>query len=365
MVRHFARLGCALLISAAMTGLSETGLEGQIVANNPYHADYDWAKLPEGLTIGVASGVFPDPDGQHLWVLSRCGANHCALVPEIDPILKFDMDGNLVDKFGAGLFSWPHGFFLDHEGFLWVTEGAPVGDARAVEGMRLGMGHQVFKLNQSGEVVMALGESGVAGDDETHFNGPSDVMVAPSGDIWITDGHRGGNNRLVKFSADGTFLLQVGGGVESVSGDPGSFNDPHGITMDREGRVVVADRGNNRVQVFDQEGNLLKVWTQMGRPSTVFVDRNNMLYAGDGMSNEQWNPGWERGIHIAPASSGWVSAFIPDREVPVGTGVEFLGVDFNGNIYSGEVGRQRLVKYIPVRPAIRRDPALGSTGDNP
>lgn len=354
-----ARLGAVSLLAATSLAAWQTiGLEGQIVANNPYHAQYDWAKMPDGLAIGVASGVFPDPDGEHLWVLSRCGANHCALVPEVDPILKFDMEGNLVDKFGAGLFSWPHGFFLDHEGFLWVTEGAPVGDARAVEGMRLGMGHQVFKLNQRGEVVMALGEAGVAGDDERHFNGPSDVMVTPSGDIWITDGHRGGNNRLVKFSSEGRFLLQVGGGVGSLSGDPGKFNDPHGITMDLDGRVVVADRGNNRVQVFDQAGNLLKVWTQMGRPSTVFVDRNNMLYAGDGMSNEQWNPGWERGIHIAPASSGWVSAFIPDREVPTGTGVEFLGVDFEGNIYSGEVGRQRLVKYTPVRPAITRDPAL-------
>lgn len=340
-------LGVALAMLFAALPLVANG---QSVANNPYHAQYDWAKMPQGTQIGVASGVFPDPDGQHIWVLSRCGENHCALHPEVDPILKFDLEGNLVDSFGAGLFSWPHGFFLDHEGFLWVTEGAPVGDARLVEGTKRGLGHQVFKLTKSGEVVMTLGEAGVAGDDESHFNGPADVVVAPNGDIWIADGHRGGNNRVVKFSSSGEFLLQIGGGPDSISGDPGKFSDPHGITIDKQGRVIVADRGNMRVQVFDQQGNLLKLWTQFGKPSTVFVDGHDELYVGDGMSDEQWNPGWERGIRVAPAVSGWVKYFIPDTEVPVGTGVEFLGVDFDGNIYSGEVGRERLVKYTKVRP---------------
>jgi sugar lactone lactonase YvrE len=342
----FIRLSSLLLWGVLITAQSQA----QTTAENPYHAHYDWVQMPAGQKIGVPSGVFPDPDGRHLWVLSRCGENHCALHPEVDPILKFDLDGNVVDSFGAGLFSWPHGFFLDHEGFLWVTEGAPVGDARLLEGTRRGLGHQVFKLNQSGEVVMTLGEAGVAGADETRFNGPSDVAVALNGDIWVADGHRGGNNRIVKFAADGRFLLQVGGGPDAVSGDPGRFNDPHGIAIDKQGRIIVADRGNNRTQIFDQEGNLLKVWTQLGRPSVVFVDHDDMLYAGDGMSDEQLNPGWERGIRITPAASGWVTAFIPDREVPVGTGVEFLGVDLQGNIYSGEVGRERLVKYIRVRP---------------
>jgi sugar lactone lactonase YvrE len=138
--------------------------------------------------------------------------------------------------------------------------------------------------------------------------------------------------------------------VESKSGDPGKFNDPHDLAMDADGRLIVADRGNNRVQIFDQEGNLLAVWTQFARPSTVFVDTEGVIYAGDGMSNDQWNPGWERGIRIGDVTTGWVTAFIPDSEAPDGTGVEFLGVDFQGNIYAGEVGRQRLVKYVRFRP---------------
>ena len=168
------------------------------------------------------------------------------------------------------MFSFPHGFFLDHEGYLWVTEGAPAGDRREVEGLKRGLGHNVFKLDQDGEVVMTLGEAGVSGYGAKHFNGPSGVVVAKNGDIWIADGHRGGNNRIVKFSSDGTFLLEVGGDVASKSGDPGKFNDPHDLAMDSEGRLIVADRGNNRVQIFDGNGTLLAVWTQFGRPSTVF-----------------------------------------------------------------------------------------------
>lgn len=347
---HSARMASASVLTlAALVGMICGELSAQSVANNPYHAVHGWEKLPNGMKLGVPSGIFPDPDGRHIWILSRCGANHCAGSAQ-DPIFKLDLDGNVVKSFGAGLFSFPHGFFLDREGYLWVTEGAPAGDPREVEGIKRGMGHQVFKLDQTGKVVMTLGQRGVSGYGPNLFNGPSGVVVAPNGDIWITDGHRGGNNRIVKFSKDGRFLLEVGGGVESLSGDPGKFNDPHDITMDRQGRIIVADRGNNRTQIFDQQGKLLAVWTQFGRPSTVKVDRNDVIYVGDGMSGDEWNPGWERGIRIGDVKTGWVTAFIPDSEAPVGTGVEFIGIDFQGNIYAGEVGRQRLVKYIRFRP---------------
>ena len=339
-------VGCGV---AALVMLVAVGLQAQSVANNPYHAVHGWEQMPNGWVLGVSSGIFPDPDGQHIWILSRCGENHCANSDQ-DAIFKFDLEGNVVKSFGAGMFSFPHGFFLDHEGFLWVTEGAPKGDRREVEGLKRGLGHQVFKLDQDGNVVMTLGEAGVSGYGPDHFNGPAGVVVTPEGDIWVSDGHRGGNNRIVKFSKDGEFILEVGGGVAAKSGDPGKFNDPHDLAFDLEGRLLVADRGNNRVQIFDQDGNLLKVWTQFGRPSTVFVDLHGNVYAGDGMSDENWNPGWERGIRIGDIATGWVTAFIPDSVAPEGTGVEFIGVDFDGNIYAGEVGRQRLVKYVRFRP---------------
>lgn len=348
-------LACLSALGLGQLPSHPDAVVAQAVVGNPYHAVHGWERLPEGRTLGVVSGVYPDPDGQHLWMLDRCGANECAGSP-LDPILKFDLAGNLVDSFGAGLFAFPHGFFLDHEGFLWVTEGAPDGDPRGVEGLKLGLGHQVVKLNRKGEVVMTLGEAGVHGDGARHFNGPSAVVVTPEGDIWVADGHRGGNNRIVKFAPDGTFLLEVGGGVGSESREPAGFNDPHALALDSRGRLYVADRGNSRIQVFSSGGELLAIWTQFGKPSTVFVDRNDVLYAGDGLSGVDRGPGWrsnfgwERGIRIGDTATGWVTAFIPDTEEVIGAGIEFLGVDLAGNIYAGEVARQRLVQYRRVRP---------------
>ena len=225
----------------------------------------------------------------------------------------------------------------------------------------MGIGHQVLKLTKQGEVVMRLGEAAVWGGDENHFNGPSGVAIAANGDIWVSDGHRGGNNRIVKFTRDGMFVLAVGGGVGSESREPSRFSDAHDIKIDSQDRVLVADRGNSRIQVFDQDGELLYIWTHYGKPSGLFIDRNDILYAGDGLSGQlrtgppdPWrsNFGWEKGIRIGDLKTeqAWVTHFIPQHDVDVGAGIEFLGVDFDGNIYAGEVTRARLVRYVPFRP---------------
>lgn len=355
------RVGPVLAIGLAALSLAWPGqFHAQSSTTNPYRATVGWEKMPAGRKMGTVTGVFPDPDGRHIWILDRCGANECAGT-KLNPIMKFDLEGNLVESFGAGLFAFPHGFFLDHEGFLWVTEGGAHGDDRAALGEKLGMGHQVFKLTKRGEVVMRLGEAGRWGDGPNRFNGPSGVAIAPNGDIWVSDGHRGGNNRIVKFSRDGKFLLAIGGGVGSESKEAARFSDPHDIKIDSRGRVYVADRGNSRIQVFDQSGKLLYIWTHYGKPSGLFIDRNDVLYAGDGLSGtdrsgppDPWrsNFGWEKGIRIGSLRSeqAWVTHFIPHHEEDVGAGIEFLGVDFDGNIYAGEVARQRLVRYVPFRP---------------
>ena len=358
---HAHRIGYALVVGVAAYLMLGEGSNAQSSTTNPYRATFGWEKLPGGRTMGTVSGVFPDPDGRHLWILDRCGANQCAGT-DLDPIMKFDLDGNLVDSFGAGLFAFPHGFLLDDEGFLWVTEGGSHGDSRATLGESMGIGHQVLKLDQQGDVVMRLGEAGVWGDGPDHFNGPSGVAVASNGDIWVSDGHRGGNNRIVKFSSAGTFLLEVGGGVGSESKEATRFSDPHDIKIDSRGRVYVADRGNSRIQTFDQAGALLHIWTHYGKPSGLFIDRNDILYAGDGLSGmirtgppDEWrsNLGWEKGIRIGDLKTeqAWVTHFIPQADQDVGAGIEFLGVDFEGNIYAGEVARRRLVRYVMHRPS--------------
>ena len=117
-----------------------------------------------------------------------------------------------------------------------------------------GRGHQVVKFSPTGEVLMRLGTAGVAGNDATHFNAPSDVVVAPNGDIFVADGHGDDtNNRVVKFASDGTFVKAWG-----RTGDaPGEFRTLHAIAIDSRGRVFVADRANNRIQLFDQDGKHL------------------------------------------------------------------------------------------------------------
>ena len=336
-------------VMVACVLLAPVAVLGQAVAENPYQVVYHWGELPGERAMGVVTGVHPDPDGEHLWIVERCGGNQCA-GSDLHPVHKLDRDGNTVASLGAGLFAWPHGFDLDANGNLWITEGAPAGDARGEPGMALGMGHQVIKLNPRGEVLMRLGQAGVPGDDARHFNGPSAVLVAPSGEIWVADGHRGGNNRVLKFSADGELLLQLGGGIDSLSREAGAFNDPHDLKMDSQGRLFVADRGNNRIQIFSADGELLDIWTQFGRPSGIWIDANDRIYVADGMSGAQWNRGWQRGIRIGDAASGWITEFIPDYEIPNGSGIEFLASDARGNIYAGQVGRQRFEKYVRVRP---------------
>ena len=149
----------------AMT--SGAALKAQEISTNPYHMNYNWDKL-QAQKIGVASGIRMDPDGKHLWILDRCGANGSA-DSDLDPMSELDMDGKMVQSFGKGLMSFPHGFFIDHERNVWVTDGAPEGDPRAESGLKRHLGHQVYKFSPTGKLLMTLGTAGVAGADQTHM----------------------------------------------------------------------------------------------------------------------------------------------------------------------------------------------------
>jgi streptogramin lyase len=330
------------LFTALTTGaVLATPTAAQMTAPNPYRAvEGTWGPLPEGRSWGATSAVFPTPDGRGIWVAERCGANLC-VESEVDPVLLFDLEGNLLRSFGAGTMAWPHGMFVDDEGSVWVTDAvgyAPVPD---------GWGHVVLKFSPQGELLMTLGQRGVAGDGPDTFNKPSDVLVAPDGHIFVADGHdAGGNNRIVKLAPDGSFVAEWG----ETGGEDGQFRDPHALAMDSRGRLFVGDRGNSRIQIFDQDGNHLATWTQFGRPSGLFIDDDDVLYAADSESNTARNPGWRRGIYIGDAATGWVHAFIPDPEPdPDGagtSGAEGVAVDADGSVYGAEVGPMTLRKYV-------------------
>jgi len=336
---HRRRFGLSLLMVSLGLGLSVEPVSAQLSAPNPYRAVDGWGTLPDGRGWGATSAVYPASGGEHIWVGERCGANVC-VESDSDPVVLFDLEGNVVRSFGAGLIAWPHGMFVDDEGNVWVA------DATGFAAVPEGWGHVVYKFSPDGELLMTLGTRGVAGGGADNFTKPSDVLVAPDGSIFVADGHdASGNNRIVKFGPDGRFLMEWG----STGTANGEFRDPHALAMDSQGRLFVGDRANSRIQIFDQDGDHLETWHQFGRPSGLFIDENDVLYSTDSESNARRNKGWLRGIYIGDARTGWVTGFIPDPEPDQdnsGTsGAEGIAVDVHGNLYGAEVGPRQMRKY--------------------
>jgi hypothetical protein len=335
--RH--RLGAAVAVAiAAAAGAALTQIAPTNTAPNPYQSIEGWAKLPAGRTWGATSAVDIDKDGTSIWVGERCGANTCT--GRNDPtILKFDAQGNLVKAFGAGMFVFPHGIHVDKDGNVWITDGTPPGEPKG--------GHIVVKFSPEGEVLLVLGEKGVPGNDEKHFNQPSDVVTNDAGDIFVADGHGGEtNSRIVKFDKTGKFIKTWG---KKGSG-PGEIDIPHAIAIDSRGRVVVGDRQNNRLSVFDQDGNFIEVLPQFSRPSGVWIDKDDTVYVADSESESvsRNHDGWKRGIRVGSLRTGEVTAFIPDPvdKTTSTSAAEGVAVDKNGVIYGAEVGPRRLMRYV-------------------
>jgi sugar lactone lactonase YvrE len=310
---------------------------------NPYRTIADYFKLPDGRTWGSTSAVDIDKDGKSIWVAERCGANRCE-GSRLDSILKFDESGKHVRSFGAGLFVFPHGIHVDRDGNVWVTDASGSKDGR--------VGHEVIKFSPEGKVLLRLGMAGMTGNPPGHLTEPNDVITAPNGDIFVAEGHSGqGANakpdtvaRISKFSKDGKFIKSWG----KLGSGPGEFRTPHSLAFDSKGRLFVADRGNVRIQIFDQDGKFQEEWKQFSRISGLFIDRNDMLYAADSESSDTANKGWKRGIRIGSARDGKVMYFIPDPETnPTGTSAaEGVAVDAAGNVYGAEVGPRAVKKYV-------------------
>ncbi len=296
--------------------------------------------MPDGRIWGATSAVHPAPDGKNIWIAERCGANLC-VDSDLDPLMLFDPSGKVIKSFGARMIAWPHGIFVEPNGNVWITDA--VGYAPVPEGW----GHVVYKFSPDGDLLMTLGKKGVAGAGKDTFTKPSDVLVAPNGDIFVADGHDAtGNNRIVKFASDGTYIKESG----SVGSENGEFRDPHALAMDSRGRLFVGDRGNSRIQIFDRDGNHISTWTQFGRPSGLFIDKNDNLYSADSESNASRNTGWKRGIRIGSTKDGLVATFIPDpkpdQDNSATSAAEGVAVDAAGNIYGAEVGSRAIKKYV-------------------
>jgi sugar lactone lactonase YvrE len=303
---------------------------------NPYTRDANWAKLPAGMVWGAVIGAEQGPDG-HMYVVHRCFENSCAGRTE-PPIFAFDRAGKVLKSWGVGAFVFPHGFYVDERGNVWVS------DAQRREGK----GYQVFKYDPAGKLLLTIGVAGADGEgSEGKLHEPTDVVTVANGDIFITEGHTvsGPTNRVSKWTKDGTFIKSFG---KSGAG-PGEFNAPHTIAVDSRGRLFVGDRSNNRIQIFDQNGTFIDEWTQFGRPSGIAITRDDTIYVADSESWGPDEPGWKKGIRIGSARDGSVKFFIEDIESTTDehSGAEGVGVDRDGNVYGAVVRRKMLEKHVP------------------
>jgi len=378
-VKSYVKLSAAIVVLAGAALAAQNDVAPTNDLPNPYGSVENYFKLPEGRKWGSTSAIEIDKDGRTIWVAERCAANSCldratGEMSSSDPVLHFDASGKLIKSFGAGMLIFPHGIFVDRDGNVWVTDGqdnAPVpargaGGGRGREagagaaptapapsgpiGPRPGAtkGNQVYKFSPDGKVLLTLGKPGGAAAPD-YFYQPNDVLVAPNGDIFVSEGHGAGNDRVLKFDKAGKFIKEWG----KLGTAPGEFDQPHALAMDSRGRLFVGDRNNNRVQIFDQDGKFIAEWKQFSRPSGVFIDKQDNIYVADSESESvsRNHDGWRRGLRIGSAKDGTVKYFIPDPETrkrPDFSGTsaaEGVAADAQGNVYGAEVGPQRVMKY--------------------
>ncbi|WP_339839922.1 peptidyl-alpha-hydroxyglycine alpha-amidating lyase family protein [uncultured Flavobacterium sp.] len=203
----------------------------------------DWPKLPENFVLGNPTGLGINSEN-NIVVFHRANriweeTMQKDKIQENTILTLNKQTGEVLKSWGADLFIMPHGLEVDKQNNIWVTD--------------CGL-HQVFKFDSNGNLLMILGEAKVPGDDSSHFNEPTDIAVTEDGSFYISDGYE--NSRIAKFSKEGEYLFEWG----KFGNKQGEFNIPHGIDLDNEGNVYVADRENNRIQKFDAKGNFIAVW---------------------------------------------------------------------------------------------------------
>ena len=347
----------ACAMDAATSGAGDmpvgNAISGEGLPNPNPTVEAGWGDFPAGRDLGSTAGADIDPTDGHVWMYERCGSGsaggpgvNCDTNP-VAPVFKFHREtGELLANIGEGVMVTPHGIHVDDDGNVWVTDFSQ-NEART-------KGQQVHKFSPDGELLMSLGMPGMAGNDESHFNQPNDVIVAPDGSIFVADGHSGQGmttqgeidegreagqtGRIMKFSPEGEFIMQWG----QIGYEHGEFRTPHALEFDSEGRLWVADRGNHRLEIFDQNGNYLESRYQHGRISGIFITDDDMVYTIDSESTMLNHPNWSTGVRIGPVSEDVITAFIPPwgaeepNRIYSGSAGEGIAVDEDGNVFAAE-----------------------------
>ncbi|HEY7164850.1 MAG TPA: 6-bladed beta-propeller [Candidatus Binatia bacterium] len=321
---------------------------------NPYRVIRDWAQLTlEKRPWGGSNGVAIDRDGKSVWATDRCspGIAPGCVGTKANPVHLFDETGKEIRSFGGGMFVWPHGIHVDREGNVWVTDARV---ATAEERTRFPdadrKGSVVIKFSPNGKVLMTLGKSGVKGDPPDALTEPNDVVTDPTnGDIYVAESHTNVEDpklvgRISVFDRNGKFLRVIG----KTGTEPGEFRTPHAIEFDSQGRLIVADRHNHRIQILTKEGKYIGEWREFSRVSGLAVDKNDTIYAADSESEPKRHPGWLKGIRIGSLKDGKVTIFVPPHktDAPEGAMGEGIAVDHAGNIFTAEATVRGITKYV-------------------
>jgi peptidylamidoglycolate lyase len=301
-----------------------------------YEPVAEWPDLPKDLKLGNPTGIDVDTD-QNIVVFHRADRKWPLLgaMPKepIDSktILIIDKDnGKLINSWGNGLFVMPHGLKVDRENNIWITD--------------VGL-HQVMKFSHDGRILMKLGVALVPGNDSTHFNKPTDIAIATDGSFYVSDGY--GNNRVIKFSREGKYLFEWG----DKGSEKGAFDIPHGISLDGNGNVYVADRENNRVQVFDPAGRFIKQFADnsYGRMCGVeFHKPGSILFAVDDHAFMKLK---HRGSDILAFDIAGTVQTRLGRSGSYSGGVSWyhdLAVDADKSVYVGDILNNRIQKFRRV-----------------
>lgn len=321
---------------------------------NPYRVIRDWAQLTvENRPWGGSNGVAIDRDGKTVWATDRCspGVTPGCLGTNANPIHHFDENGREIRSFGDGMFVWPHGIHVDRDGNVWVTDsGIVTPELLQKYPGEQNKGSAVFKFSPDGRLLLTLGKPGVQGDPPGALTEPTVVLTDPAnGDVYVAESHTDVNDphlvgRISVFDKTGKFLRVIG----RTGLGPGEFRTPHGLAWDSQGRLIVADRHNHRIQILTKSGNYLGELHEFSRASGLAIDASDTLYVSDSESDPRVHPGWLRGIRIGSLRDGHVTMFIPPHrtEMPEGAMGEGIAVDPAGNIYTAEANLRGVTKYV-------------------
>lgn len=333
---------------AGFTPLPVLSDKGGTEVTGPYDVDANWPQpITEGYTWGRTGGVWAEsPDRIYVVqtgeipVATRGAEGNPPRMHAVDhpdtrhtkQFIVFDGAGKLIESWeeqAKGRFVHPHSVKqspYDADKNVWVTDGRSTSGETA---------HQVWKFTHEGQHVLSLGEYKVQGDDETHFGGPTDLAFLPNGDFYVADGYR--NGRIVRFNKDGKFVSAFG----TRGKEPGQLNTVHGVAVDGDGRVYAADRGNGRVQVFDETGKLLDLWPNIPFPMDIAITNDGFVWVADGQVNKFLKFNKQGQLLYSWGTFGTA----PGRV----WGTHRMSVDSQGNFYTADVWGGRAQKFVPKK----------------